>query len=129
IQLTAACAAGAGAASRASGAASSAASVAIAASRGRRGGGDADGADGADGGGAADGARSVRAASARSVRAEAEAVAGVRRISGRADSPRESRGLLYPGGLATRGTEAVDHELLHAGQWVRTGEWSEVVSP
>ena len=31
--------------------------------------------------------------------------------------------------MATRAIEAVDHELLLAGEWVRTGEWSEVVSP
>ena len=31
--------------------------------------------------------------------------------------------------MATRTVEAVDHELLLAGEWVRTGEWEEVVSP
>src|ERR1700746_156861 len=32
-------------------------------------------------------------------------------------------------GMATQALQAVDHELLAAGEWSETGEWGEVESP
>src|ERR1044072_1254497 len=32
-------------------------------------------------------------------------------------------------GMATQTVQAVDHELLAAGEWTATGEWAEVKSP